>query len=71
MESLLWFCSTDVLDEEGEESLINVNMIDDEHYAKNVENKKKRPDYKPYDEPELDEYGMVLLEKIFCHISRN
>ncbi|KAL5007937.1 hypothetical protein ScPMuIL_013518 [Solemya velum] len=48
-----------VLDEEGEESLINVNMVDDEHYAKNVENKKKRPEYKPYDEPEMDEYGMM------------
>ena|SRR6218665_1003265 len=45
-------------DEEGD-TLINVNMIDDEHAAKNVENKKRKPDYRPYDEPEYDEYGMV------------
>ena len=26
---------------------------------KNVELRKKKPDYRPYDEPEVDEYGMV------------
>lgn len=49
-----------ILDEDDEgDTLINVNMIDDEHAAKNVETKKRKPDYKPYDEPEYDEYGMV------------
>ena len=48
-----------VLDEEEEDVLVNVNIVDDERAEKNVENKKKNPDYKPYDEPEFDEYGMV------------
>ena len=26
---------------------------------KNVELRKRKPDYKPYDEPEIDEYGKV------------
>lgn len=26
---------------------------------KNVELQKRKPDYKPYDEPEIDEYGKV------------
>ena len=39
-------------------------MIDAEKAAKNLENKKKRPDYKPYDEPEYDEYGMVRTKKL-------
>lgn len=49
-----------VLDEE-EDVLENVNIKDSERYAKNVENKKKKPDYKPYDEPEYDEFGIVSL----------
>ena len=48
-----------VLDDDDEDVLINVNIIDDERAEKNVDNKKKKPDYKPYDEPEFDEYGMV------------
>ena len=54
-----------VLDEEEGDTLVNYNMLDNEAAAKNVENKKSRPDYKPYDEPQYDEYGMVstaLLE---------
>jgi len=47
--------------EEGDtdDTLINVNMVDDERATKNNEVKKKKPDYKPYDEPELDEYGIM------------
>ena len=52
-----------VLDE-GDETLINVNMLDDERYAKNIENKKKKPDYKPYEDDEYDEYGMPRKKEI-------
>ncbi|XP_005100515.1 U4/U6.U5 tri-snRNP-associated protein 1 [Aplysia californica] len=57
-----------VLDEEEEgDVLVNVNIEDDEKAEKNVDNKKKKPDYKPYDEPQYDEYGMMkpsnMLEK--------
>lgn len=38
--------------EEEEDVLINVNMVDKEKAEKNVELKKKRPEYKPYDEEE-------------------
>lgn len=48
----------DVLDE-SDDVLENVNIADDEKASKNVENKIKRPDYKPYDEPEFDEFGIL------------
>ncbi|KAJ3615028.1 hypothetical protein NHX12_018596 [Muraenolepis orangiensis] len=38
--------------EEEEDVLVNVNMIDKEKAEKNVELKKKKPDYKPYEEDE-------------------
>ena len=56
--------SKGILDEEQDDVLVNVNIEDDERAEKNIENKKKKPDYKPYDEPEYDEYGMVMLLKI-------
>ncbi|GFS11714.1 U4/U6.U5 tri-snRNP-associated protein 1 [Elysia marginata] len=48
-----------ILDEEQDDVLVNVNIEDDERAEKNIENKKKKPDYKPYDEPQYDEYGMM------------
>nr|DBA17106.1 TPA: hypothetical protein GDO54_002601 [Pyxicephalus adspersus] len=41
-----------VLDEDDSDVLVNVNMVDREKADKNVELKKKRPDYKPYEEEE-------------------
>lgn len=56
-----------VLDEEEGDTLINVNIVDDEKAEKNVELKKKKPDYNPYDAGDVDEYGMFkeknVLEK--------
>jgi U4/U6.U5 tri-snRNP-associated protein 1 len=52
-----------VLDEEDDDTLINVNFADEEKAAKNLENKKKKPAYKPYDE--FDESGNVNIET-FC-----
>ena len=48
--------------EEGEENdiLMNVNMADNERYKESVENKKKKPAYNPYDDSQIDEFGMVL-----------
>lgn len=46
----------DVLDEE-DDVLVNVNMLDDERYKKNVENMKKKNAYNAYDIEELDEFG--------------
>ncbi|XP_023236916.1 U4/U6.U5 tri-snRNP-associated protein 1-like [Centruroides sculpturatus] len=44
--------------EESEDVLENVNFIDNEKAAKNIENKLRKSDYKPYDD-EFDEFGMV------------
>ena len=54
------------LDEEDDaDVLVNVNLLDDERASKNVDNKKKKPDYKPYDE--FDEDGNfkpnIILDK--------
>lgn len=55
-----------VLDDD-EETLVNVNIVDKEKGEKNIELRKRKPDYRPYDEPEMDECGMVkpqgLLQK--------
>ena len=48
----------DVLNDD-EDVLENVNMLDDEKAAKNVDNKHKKPDYKPYDDDEFDEFGIL------------
>lgn len=45
--------------EEEDDTLVNVNIIDDEKADKNLENKKKKPQYNPYDESSFDEYGFV------------
>ncbi|XP_055836981.1 U4/U6.U5 tri-snRNP-associated protein 1 [Episyrphus balteatus] len=47
----------DVLDEE-DDALVNVNMMDDEHYRKNVANKKKNPLSYGYDVYE-EQYDML------------
>lgn len=56
-----------VLDDDDDDTLVNVNMIDEEVTEKNLENKKKKPEYQPYDEADKDEYGMFkpvnVLEK--------
>nr|XP_015910783.2 U4/U6.U5 tri-snRNP-associated protein 1 isoform X2 [Parasteatoda tepidariorum] len=50
--------------EEEDDVLENVNIIDNEKYAKNVENKKKKPDYRPYEEPEFDEFGILKKKNL-------
>lgn len=51
-----------VLDEEDGDTLVNVNMIDDERYRKNVENKKQNPlsyGYNVYEE-QYDQFGTPI-----------
>ena len=49
----------------------NVNSDNSDIFAippqgeKNIELRKRKPDYRPYDEPEMDEYGMVRVLCIF------
>jgi U4/U6.U5 tri-snRNP-associated protein 1 len=49
----------DLDDDEEADVLVNVNIVDDEKAAKNVENKKKQTDYKPYDD--FDDEGNVSI----------
>lgn len=52
----------DVLDEENGDTLVNVNLIDDERYRKNIENKKLNPNQYGYDvyQDEVDEFGTPI-----------
>ncbi|KAL2094744.1 hypothetical protein ACEWY4_009463 [Coilia grayii] len=55
-----------VLDEK-EDTLVNVGMVDREKADKNVELKKKKPDYKPYDEEEsVDDMVMFKPKNVLA-----
>lgn len=56
----------DVLDDENGDTLVNVNMMDDERYEKNIENKKLNPNqygYNVYQE-EFDQFGSPIERNI-------
>uniref|UniRef100_A0A670ZNK9 Spliceosome associated factor 1, recruiter of U4/U6.U5 tri-snRNP n=1 Tax=Pseudonaja textilis TaxID=8673 RepID=A0A670ZNK9_PSETE len=52
-----------VLEEEGGDVLVNVNMVDREKAKKNVELRKKKPEYKPYEEEESVDDMVVFKHK--------
>ncbi|XP_062523165.1 U4/U6.U5 tri-snRNP-associated protein 1-like isoform X2 [Corticium candelabrum] len=54
----------DVLDEERGDVLYNINLLDNEKAAKNVELKKLKPSYNPYTDDEVDEFGVLKEKKI-------
>lgn len=54
-----------MLDEDGDEVLINPNLIENEMHKRNVELRKKTGSYKPYEE-EVDEYGMSKKQQILA-----
>lgn len=49
---------------EKDDVLVNVNMIDDEKFKKNVENKKKKILYNAYDVEEIDKYGNLKKKSL-------
>ncbi|XP_065181228.1 U4/U6.U5 tri-snRNP-associated protein 1-like [Sycon ciliatum] len=53
----------DVL-EDGDDILVNVNLLDLERAKKNQENKKRKPEYRPWEEEELDEDGMPINKAV-------
>lgn len=59
-----------MLDEDAEDTLVNVNLIDDERAARNVENKKKKPGYQAYDDSEFDEYGTVCSDRVIINVCK-
>ena len=61
---ILTLKDSDVLDEEVGDTLVNVNMIDDEKVEKNKEViKKAKAGYNPYDQEEIDEETGELRRK--------
>jgi len=54
-----------ILDEEGGDVLVNVNMVDDERYKKNNEIKKQKPGYQPYEE-DLDDSGLPKTKSLLA-----
>lgn len=55
----------EVLDE-GNDLLVNVNMIDNERYKRSILNKTKKSTYDPYADENFDEYGFsksTVLDK--------
>ncbi|XP_053672828.1 U4/U6.U5 tri-snRNP-associated protein 1 [Anopheles nili] len=58
---ILTLKDANVLDEEAGDTLVNVNMIDDERYKRNVEARKANPQHYGYDvycQDDVDEFGM-------------
>ena len=49
---------------EDEDVLVNIDLVDQQKANKNIENKSKRPEYKPYDEPEFDEFGILQKKSL-------
>lgn len=62
---ILTLKDADVLDNDASDTLVNVNMIDDEKVKKNKENIKKAKSggYNPYDQEEIDEETGELRRK--------
>ncbi|XP_060109635.1 U4/U6.U5 tri-snRNP-associated protein 1 [Heteronotia binoei] len=52
-----------VLEEEGGDVLVNVNIVDKEKAEKNVELRKKKPDYEPYEEEESVDDMVIYKHK--------
>ncbi|KAL1447956.1 hypothetical protein MTO96_006530 [Rhipicephalus appendiculatus] len=52
-----------VLDD-GDDVLENVNLVDAEKAERNVENRKGKPGYQPYDDTEVDEFGIVKKKSL-------
>jgi len=52
-----------ILDDDQDDVLENVNMVDNDKLAKNLDLLKKKPDYNPYDE-EFDEHGQLKTQNM-------
>uniref|UniRef100_A0A182NT84 U4/U6.U5 tri-snRNP-associated protein 1 n=1 Tax=Anopheles dirus TaxID=7168 RepID=A0A182NT84_9DIPT len=64
---ILTLKDADVLDEEAGDTLVNVNMVDDERYKRNVENRKANPQHYGYDvycQDDVDEFGMPKQREV-------
>ncbi|KAI6219593.1 U4/U6.U5 tri-snRNP-associated protein 1 [Aphelenchoides fujianensis] len=64
-ETILVLDDKHVLDDQ-DDVLINPNMVDNERHKKNVERRKQKSDYKPYEEEEVDEFGEIKKKGILA-----
>ncbi|KAI6237125.1 hypothetical protein M3Y95_00232100 [Aphelenchoides besseyi] len=63
-ETILVLEDKDVLDDNEGEVLINPNLVENERHKKNVELRKRKSNYKPYEEDEVDEFGEVKKRSV-------
>uniref|UniRef100_A0AC34QUE7 Uncharacterized protein n=1 Tax=Panagrolaimus sp. JU765 TaxID=591449 RepID=A0AC34QUE7_9BILA len=57
-ETILVLDDKDVLDDNGEEVLVNPTLMYNEQLKRNKETRNKKSDYNPYDDEEIDEFGV-------------
>ncbi|XP_047491011.1 U4/U6.U5 tri-snRNP-associated protein 1-like isoform X2 [Penaeus chinensis] len=57
--TILTLKDSNILDDK-EDTLVNVNIVDDEHVEKNLKRKLKKTDDKEYEAPEVDEFGNIV-----------
>ena len=53
-----------ILDDDNEDVLVNMNIVDNERHAKNVQNRKKGKDYQAFDDGEFDEFGLPKMQSL-------
>lgn len=49
------------MDEDGEETLVNPTLVEQEKWSHNVDLRKKKAGYNPYADEETDEWGDVSV----------
>ncbi|KAL3067946.1 hypothetical protein niasHT_037936 [Heterodera trifolii] len=62
-ETVLVLQDKDILEDGADEVLINPNMLENERHKLNVERRKKKDHYNPYEE-EVDEFGQVKKQQM-------
>ncbi|XP_066987949.1 U4/U6.U5 tri-snRNP-associated protein 1 [Macrobrachium rosenbergii] len=61
--TILTLKDSNILDNE-EDTLVNVNIIDDERVEKNLKRRRMKPDEVEYEAPEIDEYGNFVQNNL-------
>ncbi|KAI3414210.1 hypothetical protein GPALN_011667 [Globodera pallida] len=64
-ETVLILQDKEILDEAEDEVLINPNMLENERHKLNVEKRKKKDNYQPYEE-EVDEFGQIRKQQMLA-----
>jgi len=65
-ETILVLDDKSVLDEDGEEVLVNPTLMYNEQLKKNKDLRNKKSTYNPYDDEEIDEFGVVKKKNLLA-----